>query len=112
MCAVGFEGYLDQLTLIDAAEAVGVKRFILSEFGNHPDQPCLPEFNQMLEPKTRVLEHARAKAEKNPRFSWSAVACGPFFDWVGTVLRFPFVLFQLQNHGGVCLVLAVMGEYG
>lgn len=93
MCAVGFEGYLDQLTLIDAAEAVGVKRFILSEFGNHPDQPCLPEFKQMLEPKTRVLEHAKAKAEKNPRFSWSAVACGPFFDWVSTVLRFPFLLF-------------------
>ncbi|KAM3083830.1 hypothetical protein ACMFMG_002060 [Clarireedia jacksonii] len=78
--AVGTEGFLGQKTLIDAAVAAGVKRFLPSEFGSdlaNPKTKTLPVFGY----KVAVADHIEEAASKNPEFSYTYVRCGPFLDW-------------------------------
>jgi nucleoside-diphosphate-sugar epimerase len=70
----------DQKPLIDAAFAAGVERFIPSEYGCDTTNPVtakLPVF------KYKVMMHdvLKAHAASNPRFSYSLLMTGPFFDW-------------------------------
>ncbi|OJD16224.1 hypothetical protein AJ78_03604 [Emergomyces pasteurianus Ep9510] len=78
---VGIHGVSDQINVIDAAIAVGVRRFIPSEFGNHPesDHKRLPEMRATQTQKREVMKHLEAKAvEAGGRFSWTAIAVGNF----------------------------------
>ena len=79
---VGVDGVPLQTAMIDAAEEAGVKRFIPSEFGWAPDREILPELAARLKPKKDVLKYLVEKCESSRSFSWSAVAAGPFLDWV------------------------------
>jgi hypothetical protein len=80
---VGYPGLMSQLDVIDAAEAVGVQRFIPSEFG---DDTLIANWLEDLEKimfwKRRVLQHLEEVAGRNENFSWTGLANGPFIDWV------------------------------
>jgi len=70
----------DQTPLIDAAVAVGVTRFIPSEFGSdvlNPKRNSLPVF----EGKVRTHEYLKAVVAKSPGFSYTIVCNGAFLDW-------------------------------
>jgi hypothetical protein len=82
ICVIGPAGLSLQTTIIDAAEAVGVRRFVVDEFGRAPGQKGLADFEAISAPRKVVLRHAAQKASLNPGFSWSAVAIGHPFDWV------------------------------
>jgi hypothetical protein len=74
---------LDQIKFIDLAVEAGVKRFIPSEFGSNTLNSKAQELVFFYKQKFAVIEHQRAVAEKFPRFTWTAIATGPIFDWVG-----------------------------
>ncbi|EDN11347.1 isoflavone reductase [Histoplasma capsulatum] len=95
---VGIQGVSDQINVIDAAVAVGVRRFIPSEFGNHPESEHkrLPEMRMTQPAKIAVMKHLAEKVvETAGRFSWTAIAVGNFFDW--SIKRFPAFGFDLAN---------------
>jgi hypothetical protein len=78
--AVGTEGLPGQNTVVDAAVAAGVKRFLPSEFGSdlaNPKTKTLPVFGY----KVAVAAHLEEVASKNPEFSYTYVRNGPFLDW-------------------------------
>lgn len=88
---MGIHGVSDQVNVIDAAVAVGVRRFIPSEFGNHPesDHKRLPEMRATQTQKIDVMKHLDEKVvETEGRFSWTAIAVGNFFDWVCIFILF------------------------
>ncbi|PGG97776.1 hypothetical protein GX51_07158 [Blastomyces parvus] len=95
---VGIGGVSDQINVIDAAVAVGVRRFMPSEFGNHPesDHKRLPEMRATQTQKIAVMKHLAEKVvETGGLFSWTAIAVGNFFDW--SIKRFPAFGFDLPN---------------
>lgn len=77
-----------ELRIIDAAEAVGVQRFLPSEYGAGMHGMAIPEYTMMLEGKEKVLKYLKQQARINKRFTWTAMVPGPFFDYVGIVHTF------------------------
>ncbi|KAM3515304.1 hypothetical protein MY11210_001045 [Beauveria gryllotalpidicola] len=68
-----------QITLIDAAVAAGVQRFLPSEFGCNLDNALsrqIPVFGE----KIKVQEHLKERAAAG-RISYTIVYTGPFLDW-------------------------------
>lgn len=68
--------------MIDAAEAAGVKRFIVDDFGWGPDIWGLPEFAEVHKLRREQWEYARVKGETNPGFTWTGITSGNPIDWV------------------------------
>ena len=83
ICVVGPAGVGLQSTFIDAAEAAGVKRFIVDDFGWGPDPRSLPEFGQIHAQRRLGWHHAKERAEANADFTWTGVSTGNPIDWVG-----------------------------
>lgn len=87
---VGPRAHLDQTLMMDAAAAVGVRRFVVSQFANsaRQEEGAFAEFEDARESKRRVIRHAEGLAERaaaaaaDGGFTWSAVATGHFLDWV------------------------------
>lgn len=77
---VASHALLSQKKLIDAAVAVGVQRFLPSEFGSDLDVEASRSvpFNM---PKVEIQEYLAEKVKAHPKFSYTSVASGPFFDW-------------------------------
>ena len=76
---IGNTGLDNQIPLIDAAVAAGVKRFIPGELGADPEHPKnkpLPFYIRKL----RILDHLKAKAEENPDFSYTRITTHAFLD--------------------------------
>ncbi|KAL3457254.1 hypothetical protein BJX64DRAFT_20737 [Aspergillus heterothallicus] len=73
-------GLETQFSLIEAAVAAGVKRFIPSEFtadiGN-PKAAALPQYAGQL----RIQELLRKTANENPGFTYTSIRNGVFLDW-------------------------------
>ena len=82
VCVVGPAGIESQIAMIDAAEAAGVKRFIIDDFGWGPNIRGLPEFYGIMGQRRRAWEHAKVRSEANPKFTYSGVATGNPIDWV------------------------------
>ena len=82
VCVVGPPGVTHQVAMIDAAEAAGVKRFIVDDFGWGPTVRGLPEFSAIQAQRRAQWNHAKARAEANPRFTWTGVISGNPIDWV------------------------------
>lgn len=86
--------------MIDAAVAAGVKRFIPSHYAPKLKgmEEILPELYARLKPKVEVIAYLKEKVEESRKegrdFSWSAVGCGPLFDWV----RNSFSCLVSSNH--------------
>lgn len=68
--------------MIDAAEQTGVQRYVPSEFGWSKDIPVLPELALRLKPKDEVFDYLVETCKKSQTLSWSAIATGPFLEWV------------------------------
>lgn len=80
ICNIASTALPTQKTIVDAAIAANVQRFIPSDFGADLDVPI----NQTIPfnaPKVDVHEHILSKISENPNFSYTFVTCGPFFDW-------------------------------
>ena len=84
---------MSQLDVIDAAEAVGVQRFVPSEFGDDTlSGNWLRDLEKIMSGKRRVLQHLGEVAGRNEKFSWTGLANGPFIDWVLPLSSFPQLL--------------------
>lgn len=82
VCVVGPGGIGQQTLLIDAAEAAGVRRFIIDDFGWGPDIRGLPEFDAIHAQRRVGWDHAKAKGDANTAFTWTGIAIGNPIDWV------------------------------
>jgi hypothetical protein len=69
-----------QETIIDAAVAAGVKRFLPSEFGSDTSVENLTEVSPVLAPKQEVVRYLRTKEAAG--LSWTALCAGSWIDWV------------------------------
>lgn len=72
-----------QQKLADVAFAVGVKRFIPSEFGINTRQLQGQKIGQIVGGKTKLVDDLIKKAEQNSNFTWTGVSNGMFFDYLG-----------------------------
>ncbi|EXJ92009.1 hypothetical protein A1O3_00559 [Capronia epimyces CBS 606.96] len=97
--AVGVAGISKQKDMMDAAEAAGVRLFILSDFGYGPAHQHLPEFDTIGKPRQEVLSYASERAKSNPQFTWSAVAIGNPIDWA--LNAFPTLGFDFVNRKAI-----------
>ncbi|KAF2669756.1 NAD(P)-binding protein [Microthyrium microscopicum] len=93
---VGPAGLPLQKTMIDAAEAAGVQRFVLDDFGRAPSQTGLPDLEPMGASRREILEYARQKASSNLAFTWSAVAIG-----IPALKKFPTMGFDIVNRSAI-----------
>lgn len=82
MCVVGPGGITTQITMIDAAFAAGVKRFIINDFGWGPEFRSMPEFSAIQAQRRAAWDHAKAKAQNNPGFTYTGITTGNPIDWV------------------------------
>lgn len=82
VCVVGPAGIVHQVNLIDAAEAAGVRRFIIDDFGWGPYIRGLPEFKNVHAQRRLGWDHAKVRAEANPAFTYTGITSGNPIDWV------------------------------
>ncbi|KAJ4003760.1 hypothetical protein NW752_011185 [Fusarium irregulare] len=99
ICAVGPAGIPLQGTMIDAAEAAGVKRFIVADFGWGPDFQSFPEFDPVRAQRAVGFEHAIKHAAANPSFTWTSIATGNPIDWA--LKLFPTMGFDIRNQSAI-----------
>ena len=71
-----------QLLLVDAAFAVGIKRFIPSEFGVNTRTLGDAKIAKILGGKIKVVNYLQEKAKENSSFTWTGLSNGLFFDIV------------------------------
>lgn len=71
-----------QQTVLDAAYASGVKRFIPSEFGINTRKLQGLKIAQILGGKIRLVDDLQKKAEENNSFTWTGISNGLFFHYV------------------------------
>ncbi|KAI1774672.1 NAD(P)-binding protein [Hypoxylon cercidicola] len=99
VCAVGPAGISTQVAMIDAAEAAGVKRFIVDDFGWGPDFRSLPEFQPIGAPRRVAWDYAKKLSENNPQFTWTGVTIGNPIDWA--IKRFPLMGFDVKQRSAI-----------
>jgi uncharacterized protein YbjT (DUF2867 family) len=79
---LGYEGIHQQKLAIDAAIAVGVKRFIPSEFGSRTYDEKVRAVVPLFAGKKNVIDYLKANEAK---ITWTAIINGAFFDLVCSV---------------------------
>ena len=70
-----------QNTLIDAAVAAGVRRFIPAEFGMDSRNPNCMALPGVCAPKVATQQYLLAKHAQNPGFTYTSIVNGLFLDW-------------------------------
>ncbi|KAF4545189.1 NmrA-like family protein [Lasiodiplodia theobromae] len=75
---LGHHAFDAQKTVIEAAIAAGVKRFIPSEFGVDTSNPEVVSQVPFVVGKKQVVDYLRSREDA---ISWTAVLTGIFFDW-------------------------------
>ncbi|KAL7954709.1 hypothetical protein V8C34DRAFT_317042 [Trichoderma compactum] len=71
----------DQRTIIDAAVAAKVRRFMPSEFGVDTRRAEGKSIGWILAKKLNITDYLSEVVQKYPWFSWTGLAVGLFFDW-------------------------------
>ncbi|EPS27631.1 hypothetical protein PDE_02575 [Penicillium oxalicum 114-2] len=99
ICVVGPGGIGAQATMIEAAEAAGVKRFIVNDFGWGPEYHSLPEFSAIHAHRRTSWNLAKAKAEANPTFTFTGITTGNPIDWA--MKRFPLMGFDIAQYSAI-----------
>ncbi|KAF4446192.1 hypothetical protein F53441_10168 [Fusarium austroafricanum] len=99
VCVVGPAGVSLQATMIDAAQAAGVKRFIVDDFGWGPDFRNYPEFEAVRAQRLVGTDRAKEHAAANPCFTWTGIASGNPIDWA--LKRFPTMGFDLIKQSAI-----------
>lgn len=79
---IGTLGIGQQLNIVDAAYALGVKRYIPSEFGVNTRVLGEAMIAKILAGKIKIVNYLEGKAKENPEFTWTGVSNGLFFDIV------------------------------
>ena len=82
VCVLGPAGFVHQVTMVDAAKAAGVKRFIINDFGWGPNVRGLPEFKDIHSQRRLSWDHAKKLAHADPAFTWTGITTGNPIDWV------------------------------
>lgn len=82
VCCVAIPGVQYEKTMIDAAAAVGVRRFVLNQFANSPKQNGFSDLDMMRAAKREMVTYATQKANEVDGFTWTALATGNFIDYV------------------------------
>ncbi|CAG9990247.1 unnamed protein product [Clonostachys byssicola] len=101
-----------QNPLIDAAEAVGVKRFIPAEFGMDPLNPLCAQL-PVCKPKVSTQAYLLEKYKSNTNFTWTGVANGLFLDWgmeVGFIIDPAKRTATLYNGGDVPFSVTLLDD--
>ncbi|VTT74840.1 unnamed protein product [Fusarium fujikuroi] len=98
-CVVGPAGIPLQATMIDAALAAGVKRFIVDDYGWGPEFRSYPEFEAVRAQRTVGVDRAKEHAGANPDFTWTSIATGNPIDWA--LKRFPTMGFDIKNRTAI-----------
>ncbi|RYP71429.1 hypothetical protein DL771_004796 [Monosporascus sp. 5C6A] len=96
VCVVGPAGIHLQSIMIDAAEAAGVSRFIIDDFGWGPVHRGLPELRSIQLQRRAQWDHGKGRAEANPAFTWTGITTGNPIDWA--MKRFPLMGFNITNN--------------
>ncbi|KAI1106222.1 NAD(P)-binding protein [Jackrogersella minutella] len=99
VCAVGPAGLSTQIAMIDAAEAAGVKRFIVDDFGWGPGFRSLPEFREVGAQRRVAGNHAKERSQANPKFTYTEIGIGNPTDWA--IKRFPLMGFDVKQRSAV-----------
>lgn len=86
-----------QQKLVDAAYAVGVKRFIPSEFGINTRKLEGLKIGSIVAHKTKLVDDLQKKAEEKPDFSWTGLSNGLFFDLVSSPPSMQVITAQRGN---------------
>nr|RBR01548.1 hypothetical protein FVER53263_07210 [Fusarium verticillioides] len=105
VCVVGPAGISLQATMIDAALAAGVKRFITDDYGWGPEFRSYPEFEAVRAQRAVGVDRAKEHAAANPNFTWTSIATGNPIDWA--LKRFPTMGFDIKNR---CAIIYDQGE--
>lgn len=92
VCVLGPAAISAQVAITEAAEAAGVKRFIVDEFGWGPDFRNFPEFKEIGAQRHVAWDRAKELADANPAFSWTGITIGNPIDWA--MKRFPLMGFN------------------
>lgn len=82
VCAVGPAGIAAQVAMVEAAEAAGVRRFIVDDFGWGPDFDSEPEFDEIKAQRQLAWDLAKKRSDINPDFTWTGITTGNPIDWV------------------------------
>jgi hypothetical protein len=77
---VGAGGFAEQTTIINAAVAAGVKRFMPSELSVNTLSKTVQDLVPIFQAKKEVLDYLGTKESEG--LSWTGIATGPLFDWV------------------------------
>ncbi|KAF5534060.1 hypothetical protein FMEXI_11484 [Fusarium mexicanum] len=99
VCVVGPAGISLQATMIDAALAAGVKRFLTDDYGWGPEFRSYPEFEAVRAQRTVGVDRAKEHAAANPNFTWTSIATGNPIDWA--LKRFPTMGFDIKNRSAI-----------
>ncbi|THZ93226.1 NAD(P)-binding protein [Aureobasidium pullulans] len=99
VCVVGPGGVPLQKTFVDAAEAAGVQRFIIDDFGWGPDARGFPEFDAIHAIRREGWDYAAKKAKDNKNFTWTGLTAGNPIDWA--MKRFPLMGFDISKHEAI-----------
>ncbi|OIW23591.1 NAD(P)-binding protein [Coniochaeta ligniaria NRRL 30616] len=101
VCVVGPGGMHLQSTMVDAAAAAGVRRFIVDDFGWGRESRSFPEFGEIHRGRTRGWDRARERAdgEGEGGFSWTGISTGNPVDWA--LRRFPMMGFDVVKREAV-----------
>lgn len=82
------------IRIAEAAAAAGVSRIIPADYGGSDSSSARPqELVPLFRNKTIVRERIQELTAQNPKFSWTSIVNGAFFDWG---LREKFLHFDLQ----------------
>ncbi len=71
-----------QTTIIDAAIAAHVKRFIPSEFGYNTREARGTKVGDQLKVKIEIVDYLIDLSKKYDWFTWTGLSTGTLFDWV------------------------------
>lgn len=85
-----------EVPLVDAAEAAGVRRFVVNDFGWGQNPRSFPEMREVGARRHVAWDRARAKAAANPAFTWTGITIGNPIDWVRAPDALPALLFFLR----------------
>jgi uncharacterized protein YbjT (DUF2867 family) len=79
---VGTAAASSQKTIIDAAVAARVKRFIPSEFGYNTREARGTKVGGLLKAKIETVDYLIELSKKHDWFTWTGLSTGTLFDWV------------------------------
>jgi hypothetical protein len=92
LCLVSVADITAEITMADAAAAVGVQWFIPSEFGHDTANPRVVELLPLFQEKVKIVDHLRLKEKDG--LSWTSLHTGFFLDFG---LTFDLLGFDLRR---------------